>query len=201
MSLKFNIFTGALDVVNTQAAAGSITNNTNNYSSILAPQLFNPDAGGVSTNTDDFTLSSANSVALVTHNGQVLDDSEYSLASTILTVTPDTGFSDTADEVLVYQHSFATTAQGFMTTYRAVTTTDTATAADHILDCTGTFTQTLFSAASLAGKEIVVKNSGTGTITVDGSGSETIDDGLTATLSSQYESISLISDGTNWIII
>ncbi len=183
-----------------QAVAGSITNNTYSYSSIAAPQLFNPDASGVSGDTDDFTLTNSNAVAFVTHNGQVLDDSEYSLAGAILTVTPDNGFADTSDEVLVFQHSFAITAEGFQSTYRAVTSTDTATAADHILGCSGTFTEALFSAAGLAGKELIIKNSGTGIITVDPDGSETIDEYTTVTLL-PTESITIISDGTNWNIV
>lgn len=38
------------------------------------------------------------------------------------------------------------------------------------------------------------------TVTVDGNGSETIDDGLTAVLTMQYESISIANDGTEWWI-
>lgn len=76
------------------------------YSSILAPQLFNPDVGQVTADTGDFTLSSTNSVAFVSINGQVLDDSEHSLVGAVLTVFPDNGFNDITDELLVFQHSF-----------------------------------------------------------------------------------------------
>lgn len=40
-----------------------------------------------------------------------------------------------------------------------------------------------------------------GTCVIDGAGTETIDEGLTATLTRQYESITLVSDNANWIII
>ena len=38
-------------------------------------------------------------------------------------------------------------------------------------------------------------------VTIDGAGAETIDDGLTATLTVQYESIDLGSDLKNWFIL
>lgn len=176
---------------------------TNNYASISAPQLFNPDASGVSGGTDNFTLSSSNAVALVTINGKVLDDSEYSLAASVLTVTPDNGFTSTSDEVLVFQQSFATASGGLTLNYVAKTGAYTITGTDWMVDCTAnTFTITLPSASTVgAGKQFVVKNSGTGTITVDGNGSETIDGGLTAVLSTQYESITIVSDGSNYKII
>jgi hypothetical protein len=40
-----------------------------------------------------------------------------------------------------------------------------------------------------------------GSIIIDGAGTETIDGGLTATLTNRYEAISLVSDGANWSII
>ena len=175
---------------------------TNNYSSILAPQLFNPDSTGVTAETDTFTLSSDKSVAIVTVNGQTIDDSEYSLSGTTLTVTPDNGFTSTSDEVLVFQHTFAVSATGFSTAYTAVSATYTVLATDSIVNCTAnTFTVTLPSAATVgSGVQFTIKNSGTGVITVDGDGTETIDGTLTKTLA-QYDSITIASDGVNFIII
>ena len=71
---------------------------------------------------------------------------------------------------------------------------------DYIL-ASGTFTITLPAAADNTGKLINIKNIGTGTITVDPNETETIDGGLTAVLTVQYECISIISDGSNWYII
>jgi hypothetical protein len=39
------------------------------------------------------------------------------------------------------------------------------------------------------------------TLTIDGAGSETVDGGLTAVLSTQFESITIVSDGANWSIL
>jgi hypothetical protein len=84
-------------------------------------------------------------------------------------------------------------------TYRAVTTTDTITSTDYLLDCTGTFTITLPTAVGFTG-EYIIKNTGTGIITVDGNGSQTID-GVTTFALIEDEVITLRSTGTNWLII
>ena len=192
--------TNGSGTVSFAAVSGGTT--TNNYSSIDAPQLFNPDGAGVTANTDDFTLASTNAVALVTHNGQVLDDSEYSLASSTLTVTPDNGFDDTADEVLVFQHSFATSGSGHTLNLVQKSAAYTITTSDYYVECTAnTFTLTMPTAVGISGQAFVVKNSGTGTITVDGDGSETIDGSTTIELDTQYQSVTLVSNGSNWIIV
>lgn len=49
--------------------------------------------------------------------------------------------------------------------------------------------------------KITIKLTVAGTCTVDANASETIDGGLTAVLSRQYESITLVSDNVNWMII
>jgi hypothetical protein len=47
----------------------------------------------------------------------------------------------------------------------------------------------------------VIKNSGTGTITVDPNGTQTIDGATTFTMNVQNGSITIIGDGTNWKIV
>lgn len=71
--------------------------------------------------------------------------------------------------------------------------------ADSVITTSGasSFTLTLPSAATV-GLKYFIKNNGTGTITVDGDGTEEIDGATTATLSSQYQSITIISDGAGW---
>lgn len=78
----------------------------------------------------------------------------------------------------------------------------TVTTDDYTIDCTsGTFTVTLPTAASIAGRVYVIKNSGSGTITIACNGAETIDGSTTKVLSVQYNSFTLQSNGTNWILI
>ncbi len=85
--------------------------------------------------------------------------------------------------------------------YTAQTATYAILTSDGIVDCDGTFTITLPTAVGVAGKYYELKNSGTGVITVDTTSAETIDGGATAVLTTQYESITVASTGTNWIII
>ena len=86
--------------------------------------------------------------------------------------------------------------------YVAKTATYTAIATDYVINCTsGTFTVSLPTAISITGRVYVVKNSGTGTITVDPNGSQTIDGALTVALATQYQSIMVMSNGANWIVI
>jgi hypothetical protein len=87
--------------------------------------------------------------------------------------------------------------------YRNISATYTATTSDDyfINITTGTFTLNLPTAATPYGQVYVIKNSGTGTITVDPNGSQTIDGATTFTMNVQNGSITIISDGTNWKIV
>jgi hypothetical protein len=84
--------------------------------------------------------------------------------------------------------------------YTAKTGTYSAVAND-LVDCTsGTFTVTLPTAASISGQRIMVKNSGTGVITINTTSAQTID-GLASgkiLLATQTDSLVVISDGSNW---
>lgn len=83
------------------------------------------------------------------------------------------------------------------------TATYTATDNDYTIICsTNTFTIDLPTAVGITGRVYVIKNITSGTtITVDGSGSETIDGATTYTLASQYKLVMIQSDGTNWNVI
>jgi hypothetical protein len=82
----------------------------------------------------------------------------------------------------------------------------TATATDYAIMCDasgGGFTITLPAAASHTGRVYHIKKidlSGN-IVTVDGNSSETIDDATTAVLTTQYESITIQSDGDEWFIL
>lgn len=76
----------------------------------------------------------------------------------------------------------------------------TATAADNKILCAGTFTITLPTAVGIQGKDYQIINTAQGVITVDGDGTETINNSLTATLDSIWAFITVMSDNTNWII-
>ena len=85
--------------------------------------------------------------------------------------------------------------------YVAKTALYTATNDDRIIDCTtGTYTITLPTAASQTGRRFVIRNSGTGTITIGRTGAETIAGATSQTLAG-YGHLEVISNGTNWLVL
>jgi hypothetical protein len=72
---------------------------------------------------------------------------------------------------------------------------------DYLIDVTGnTVTVTLPTAVGINGKNYVVKNSGTGVVTVNTTSGQTIDNSESKTLS-YNDSLEINSDGTNWIVV
>ena len=89
--------------------------------------------------------------------------------------------------------------------YRTVTASGNVVSGDYLIvaDATaGAITMTLPPAALVPGRIYVFKriNSGANTVTVDAYASETIDGALTHVLSPQWNSITIISNGTAWFI-
>lgn len=83
--------------------------------------------------------------------------------------------------------------------YKAISGVYTIGADDYMVDCTtNTFSVTLPTAALIQGKIYAIKNSGSGTITVATTSSQTIDGATTKTLS-QYQILYVESNGANWI--
>ena len=82
--------------------------------------------------------------------------------------------------------------------------TETATTGDVIILCNTNvvgFTVTLPTAVGNKATITIKKIAGTNNLTIDGNGSQTIDGGLTAVLVRVYESVTLVSDNSNWHII
>jgi len=77
----------------------------------------------------------------------------------------------------------------------------TLTEKDELVLATAAITLTLPTAAGIKGKVYIIKNLISGTITIDTDGSETIDGSNGTYLTVQYQTITIISDGTNWNII
>ena len=87
------------------------------------------------------------------------------------------------------------------TPYRAITALTTLDADDYQIECTAnSFTITLPTAVGAEGRTYSIKNSGTGTITIDGAGTETIDGELTQTIT-QWDNIVIQSNNVGWTII
>jgi len=88
----------------------------------------------------------------------------------------------------------------FTTTAQASSFTETATTGIVIRRITATGQTVTLPTAVGNSAQIVIKLMVTGTVTINTTSSQTIDGALTATLDTQYQTISLVSDGANWII-
>jgi len=92
-----------------------------------------------------------------------------------------------------------------ITNYDSVVTTTTMDETETVVAGTGSttgITLTLPSAATTTGKVYTFKkaDAGAGTVIIDGAGAETIDGAATYTMTTQYESVTLVSDGADWMI-
>lgn len=94
---------------------------------------------------------------------------------------------------------------GYLFPVMSVTTTYTMNLNDALILCDatgGAFTVTLKPADECTQKLVVIKKvDNTATVTVDGDLSETIDGATTYSLTSQYQTVRLMSDGTAWHIV
>ena len=88
----------------------------------------------------------------------------------------------------------------------AKTTTYVVTATDDFIpvDATsGAFTVTLPTAVGIAGRSYTFKKTDAtfSQVTIDGDGTETVDGAANTTVATQYETVEVVSDGTNWHIV
>ena len=95
---------------------------------------------------------------------------------------------------------------GFTRSVVTYTTTETETVKDgeRIILCNNTSNINIYlptAVGNIARFEIKKINSASATITIDGHSSQTIDGETTAVITAQYESVTLISDNSNWLII
>jgi hypothetical protein len=78
---------------------------------------------------------------------------------------------------------------------------------EEVVACTaGSITITLPAVATAGiGRQIIVKdrdgNAGAGNITIDGNASETIDGATTFSLTVNYQSVTLVNDGSTWMVV
>ena len=139
-----------------------------------------------------------------------LDTAKANLASPTFSGTPSlpTGTTATTQSVGDSSTKLATTAfvantvAAYAVAYVAKTGAYNIATTDYVVECTsGTFTVTLPTAAGVAGKQYTINNSGTGVITIATTSSQLINANLSGTLLlSQWNSLSVTSNGTNWII-
>lgn len=110
---------------------------------------------------------------------------------------------------LALENRIATYLQGGGATrgaYRTVTTSGNVVSGDYLIiaDATaGAITMTLPPAALVPGRIYAFKriNSGANAVIVDGYAAETIDGATTHTLTPQWNSVTIMSNGTAWFIL
>jgi hypothetical protein len=178
---------GVIEIAtNAEAGAGTATDKAlvpSNISSIDLSQADNTTSGFISGIT-----------------GESLDD---------LSDVAYTAGAGIDNYVLTYDHSTtswgaeASQGGGGGFTYSAITADPAPAVKDTHYSCTGTFTITLPAVSgTTAGDQIRVKNIGSGTITIDGASSETVDVATTFAMDVQWSSITLVSNGsTGWEIV
>lgn len=114
-------------------------------------------------------------------------------------------FAATIASAAVTRSKLATGAVGKDNVTASKTTTYAATTDDDFIPCnaaSGAFTVTLYAASGNSGRRITLKktDSTLNQVTIEGNGTETIDGALNKKLSTQYETITLECDGSNWYI-
>lgn len=80
----------------------------------------------------------------------------------------------------------------------------TLTGADGIVQgdtSSAAITFTLLTAVGISGKSFILKNIGSKVLTIATTSAQTIDGATTYKINQKYSSITVISDGANWIII
>ncbi|MEA2036139.1 MAG: hypothetical protein U9O94_01420 [Nanoarchaeota archaeon] len=82
----------------------------------------------------------------------------------------------------------------------SISSADTLDANNHVIFCSGTTTLTLPTAVGIAGTVYTIVHTDTNVCTIDGAGAETISGETTWEINNQYDSMSIISDNTNWLI-
>lgn len=132
----------------------------------------------------------------------------YDVISAGLSITvPAYRENNTVEELVVLGEltvlgSVALLAPAIIYAYRAITAAYTVSYSDRMVDCTAnSFTVTLPSAVGF-NAEFIIRNAGTGVITLGTSLAQTINDAASGVLTlSQYDSISLRSNNANWMIV
>jgi hypothetical protein len=165
-----------------------------------------PDSGIIWTVTDTVGDAGSNNITINATGGQLIDGAS---SSTISTNNGRVSLKSTGSGWTVLSNSVDAnpggggSSRGILDVQTQKTADHTATPGDLILvnlvSAGADVTVTLPAASDNA--EVVVKIAGAANgyvVTVDADGSETIDGAATKTMDSDYESMHVVSDGSNW---
>lgn len=128
------------------------------------------------------------------------------MADTKISQFPDAALPLDGTELIPIVQSgsnFKITAKSVLSSFQVTGTVSASgniAATDGFIFATGTITLTLPSAVGLGGKTYYIKNVGTGIITVQPQGGQTIDGNANAVIEFQNTLIGLVSNNANWFI-
>jgi len=154
----------------------------------------------------DGTVNVADGAALtVAASGVSIDGDIINIDQSLTNITPDTGgtgadAADLASIILGIDNALAAGASTIQTRTSGTNPT-VPNATDNVILCSIAMNVNLGAASGLTGREYTIKNIGTGTVTINPDGAETIDGAASHALSTQYESVRIVCDGTEWWII
>lgn len=190
---------GALTVGENRSFAGMTTS--------LSGRVFGTEAITITDTDQSGTIANRNAVAFRTPtfastNSVTLTES----ASVYISSAPTAGTNTTiTNPYAFWVDAGRTRLDGGvrLSTPRAVTATTTADVnTDFIINATsGTFDVDLPTAVGNGGTVFIIMNSGTGAVTVDPNSTETINGASTYPLNVQYSVVTIVSNGSNWLIL
>lgn len=149
-----------------------------------------------------FTNLSSGDVTITTRDGETINgQASYVLRGggrrAICVVGTKTPTPDDWTVLAAFRETPVTLA---VTSITSAAGTTAIAATDHVVVVTGTTTHALTLVACATGRQLILKNRSTGTVTVNRAGSDTID-GATSYSLLAGQAITLVGNGTDWVIV
>lgn len=186
------LYFNTIGAKNAATGNGSLyLNTTGSYNVAFGEDALHDNATGtyntaVGYQSFDSGIAYTNSTALG-YKAQITADNTIQLGNTSITDVKTSG---------------TITANGYTTAYSTKSSAYTLTASDDIVAVTGNTTISLPTAVGITGRKYTIKNMDAAlTVTISPNGIETIDGAATKLLTLQYQHITVVSDGANWLIV
>jgi hypothetical protein len=186
---------------------------TNAYG--IRTKISNTNASGTITNAYGIYVASNVTAGTLTNNYGLYIETQTGIGATLNYALYIAGGESRFKDKVVIDSSLTVNGSGsytgslsvgkaFSLPVRVVDDNYTATSDDYTIICnrsSGAMQVDLPAAAGCAGRIYVVKNITAQTVVVDANGTETIDGSLTVSISTQWNALTIQSNGTNWVIL
>jgi hypothetical protein len=204
-------FNSAFDTRLGTKTTDNLTEGTNNkyFSDTLARNAFSAGTGitittgQIATTITQYTDTLAKTAAVVNSMADNQTDQAPSVSSVKSYYTAGTGISITNGQISATSSGASRAIYSTETSFPLTISAPASSVIKrkyYLNNGASAATVNLPAVAGCDGLEIVLKKLGSGTVTVDASGSETIDGSLTLTLSQQYASVTLTATSSGWYI-